>query len=145
MKAYMRVGGGDTLLRGRLSPSIDYVHRDKRDMRNCAEGHSESTNNQALVIPFGHYIKMKAYMRVGGGGNFTLGRFLPPTPPIPTDHVHSDEIGEIVSSILLKGIQKLQITRLFLQSLQLLHKNESIHEGWGGGGTLYFRVDCHPL
>ena len=53
----MRVEGGwDTLPRGRLSPSIDYVHRDERDMRNCLqhslEGHSETTNNQALIIPF---------------------------------------------------------------------------------------------
>ena len=30
-------------------------------------------------------------------------------PPPPIDSVHRDEIGEIVSSILLKGIQKLQI------------------------------------
>ena len=65
--------GGDTLLQGRLSPPIDYVHRDKRDMRNCAEGHSETTNNQTVLIPFDHYIKMKAYMRVGGGGHFTPG------------------------------------------------------------------------
>ena len=28
-------------------------------------------------------------------------------------YFHKDEIGEIVSSILLKGIQKLQRTRLF--------------------------------
>ena len=35
----------------------------------------------------------------------------------PIDYVHRDEIGEIVSSLLLKGIQKLQMTR--------------------GGGTLY--------
>ena len=84
MKAYMRVGGGgDTLLRGRLSPSIDYVHRDKRDMRNCAEGHSETTNNQALLIPFGHYIKMKAYMRVGGGELYPWVDSSPPPPQSP--------------------------------------------------------------
>ena len=40
-------------------------------MRNCfqfpLEGHSEISNDQALLNPFYHYIKMKAYMRVGGG------------------------------------------------------------------------------
>ena len=48
-------------------------------MRNCfqhpLEGHSESSNDQALLSPFDHYIKMKVYMRVevGGGGHFTPG------------------------------------------------------------------------
>ena len=41
-------------------------------MRNCfqypLEVHSETSNDQALLNPFYHYIKMKAYMRVGGGG-----------------------------------------------------------------------------
>ena len=69
---------------------------------------------------------MKAYMRVGGG-TLPRGRLSLP----PTDYVHRDEIGEIVSSILLEGIHKLQMTRLFS-----LHKNESIHEVWGGGDTL---------
>ena len=40
-------------------------------MRNCfqhsLEGHSETSNDQALLNPFDHYIKMKAYMRVEGG------------------------------------------------------------------------------
>ena len=51
----------------------------------------------------------------GGGGGHTLphGRLPPPPPPTPIDYVHKDEIGEIVSCILLKGIQKLQMTRLF--------------------------------
>ena len=57
MKAYMRVEvGGGPLPQGRLSPSINYVHRDERDMRNCfqhpLEGHSETINNQALLLPF---------------------------------------------------------------------------------------------
>ena len=47
---------------------------------------------------------------VGGGGTPYPGEDCPP-PPI--DYVQRDEIGEIVSSILLKGIQKLQMTRLF--------------------------------
>ena len=37
------------------------------------EGQLETLNDQALLNPFDHYIKMKAYMRVGGGGDFTLG------------------------------------------------------------------------
>ena len=41
-------------------------------MRNCFqyphEGHSETSNDQALLNPFDHYIKMKAYMRVEWGG-----------------------------------------------------------------------------
>ena len=48
-------------------------------MRNCfqypVEGHSETLNDQALLNPFYHYIKMKVYIRVewGGGGHFTPG------------------------------------------------------------------------
>ena len=46
-------------------------------MRNCFqyphEGHSETSNDQALLNPFCHCIKMKAYMRVDGGGHFTPG------------------------------------------------------------------------
>ena len=43
-------------------------------MRNCFQyplvGHSETSNDQALLNPFDCFIKMKAYMRVevGGGG-----------------------------------------------------------------------------
>ena len=40
-------------------------------MRNCfqspLEGHSETSNDQALLNPFDHYIKIKAYMRTEGG------------------------------------------------------------------------------
>ena len=48
-------------------------------MRNCfqypLEGHSETSNDQAFLNPFYHYIKMKEYIRVelGGGGYFTPG------------------------------------------------------------------------
>ena len=46
-------------------------------MRNCfqypLEGHSETSNDQAYLNPFDHYIKMKAYMRVEGWGD-TLPR-----------------------------------------------------------------------
>ena len=44
-------------------------------MRNCFQyplkGHLETSNDQALLNPFDHYIKMKACMRVEGGGHFT--------------------------------------------------------------------------
>ena len=56
---------------------------------------------------------MKAYMRVEGGGTLYPRVDRPPLPHANIDYVHRDEIGEIVSSILLKGFQKLQITRLF--------------------------------
>ena len=82
-------------------------------MKNCfqypLEMLSETSNDQTLLNPFYHYIKMKVYMRVGWGTIYP-GVDCPPTP---IDKVHRDEIGEIVSCILLKGIQKLQMTRLF--------------------------------
>ena len=57
-------------------------------------------------------------MRVGVGDALPGGRLPPPPPPLPPQanivYVHRDEVGEIVSSILLKGIQRLQIIRLFL-------------------------------
>ena len=57
---------------------------------------------------------MKAYMRTeGGGGTLYPGVDHPPLPQANIDYDHRDEIGEIVSSILLKGFQKLKITRLF--------------------------------
>ena len=45
------------------------------------EGHSETSNDQAPLNPFYHYIKMKAYMRVEGG---TLYPWVdcPPTPTL---------------------------------------------------------------
>ena len=56
-------------------------------MRNCfqypLEGHSETSNDQALLNPFYHYIKMKAYLRLEGVGGGTLypGVDCPPWPP----------------------------------------------------------------
>ena len=90
------------------------------------EGLSETSNNQALLIPFIINIKLKAYMRVEVGDTLPWGRF-PPLPQANIDYVHRDEIGEIVSSILLKGFQKLQITRLFSITFII---------GRGGGNTL---------
>ena len=83
-------------------------------MRNCfqyrLEGHSETSNDQTLLNPFDHYIKLKAFMRVEGEDTLPRGRLLsPPT----TDYVHRNEIGETASSMPLKGIKKLQMTRLF--------------------------------
>ena len=76
------------------------------------KGHSETSNDQALLNPFDHYIRMKAYMRFGGGALYP-GVDRPPSPSPHIDYVQRDEIGEILYSILLKGIQKLQMTRLF--------------------------------
>ena len=46
-------------------------------MRNCfqhpLEGHSETSNDQALLNPFDHYVKMKAYMMVEGRGTLFPG------------------------------------------------------------------------
>ena len=62
-------------------------------MRNCfqhpLEGHSETSNDQALLNPFDHYIKMKAYMRVEGGDTLPQGRL---SPPPTIDYVHRDEM-----------------------------------------------------
>ena len=58
---------------------------------------------------------MKAYVSVelGRGGALYPGVECPPLSQVGLDYVYRDEIGEIVFSILLKGFQKLQMTRLF--------------------------------
>ena len=60
---------------------------------------------------------MKQYitkgLSVGGGGTLYPGVDRPPLPQVNSDYVHRDEIGVNVFSILLKGFQKLQLTRLF--------------------------------
>ena len=67
-------------------------------MRNCfqhpLEGHSETSNDQALLNPFYNYIKMKAYMRVGWGGGTLYPRVDCPHPLLQAniDYVHRDEI-----------------------------------------------------
>ena len=58
------------------------------------------------------------YMRVDGGTLYPGVEF-PPLPQVNSDCVHRDEIGDIVSGILLKGFQKLQITG---SSQSLYHK-----------------------
>ena len=77
----MRVEEGGTLYPGVDSPPnppIDYVHRG-RDRRNCFQ----HPLDQALLNPFDHYVKMKAYMRVEGWGEpLPRGRLSPPTFPI---------------------------------------------------------------
>ena len=57
-------------------------------MTNCfqypLEGHSETSNDQALLNPFYHYIKMKEYIKVecvcvcAGGGGGSVGRHFTP-------------------------------------------------------------------
>ena len=56
---------------------------------------------------------MKEYIRVGEEGNTLHGGALSRPTEVNSNCVHRDEIGENVSSILLKGFQKLQITILF--------------------------------
>ena len=62
-------------------------------MRDCFqyphEGHSETSNDQALLNPFDHYLKMKAYMRVEVVGTLYPGV---DCPHPPTEFVHRDEI-----------------------------------------------------
>ena len=68
-------------------------------MRNCfqypLEGHSETSNDHALLNPFYHYIKMKEYIRIEwwGGGTLYPGVDRPPLPQVNSaDYVHRDEI-----------------------------------------------------
>ena len=76
MKEYMRVVGSRTLYSGVDCTSLPQVNSDYMfiEMRydNCfqypLEGLSETSNNQALLIPFSINIKLKAYMRVEVGG-----------------------------------------------------------------------------
>ena len=57
-------------------------------MRDCLqyplEGHSETSNGQALLNPFDHYIKMKACMRDEGGGALYPRVDCPTTPLLTT-------------------------------------------------------------
>ena len=86
---------------------------------------------------------MKAYMRVevGGGGTLYPGVECSPLPQANIDYVQQDEIGEIVSSILLKGFQKLG----YSQSLLTWHKNERVQEGWGVWHTTLGKSVRKPL
>ena len=96
------------------------------------------------------FCKMKAYMMVGGRGHFTPGQIVPPPPPplhspppqANTDNVHRDKIGENVSSILLKGFLKLQITRLFSIPFIMTQKWKSTGEL--RGGAHYPGLECPP-
>ena len=80
-------------------------------------------------------------MRVGGEGTLYPRVDCLPVLQANIDYVHREQIGEIVSSILLNGFQKLQITRLFSIHFTIT-TNERVHEGWGG--ALYPTVDCPP-
>ena len=66
---------------------------------------------------------------VCGGGALYPWVDCPPLPQVNYDYVHRDEIGEIVSSILLKGFQKLQITRLLSIPFIVTKQNERVHKG----------------
>ena len=87
MKAYTRAGDGW----GALYPGVrcsslpqvnsDCVHRDEICFQFPLEGHTETSNGQALLNPFHHYIKMKEYIKVEWGAGDTLpqGRLSPST------------------------------------------------------------------
>ena len=75
-EGWVCVWGGDTLPQGRLPPpppplTICFQHP--------LEGHSETSNGQAFLIPFDHYIKMKVCTMVGGGVTLPQGRVSPST------------------------------------------------------------------
>ena len=116
MKVECGERGGGTLPRGRLLPlmqaNTDYVHRDEiREIVSSIllKGFQKlQTSSEPLLNLVYHNIKMKAYITVEGGGDILPRDRLPPLP-----QANIDEIGEIVSSILLNSFQKLQITRLF--------------------------------
>ena len=98
-------------------------------MRDCLqysfEGLSETSNDQGW-----------------GGGTLYPKEDCPP-PPTTTDYVHRGLTGEIVSSILLKGIQKLQMTRLFSIPFDHYIKLKA-YMRVGGGGAFNPGVDCAP-
>ena len=78
---------GGTLYPGIDCPSLLQVTSDymfiETSYDNCfhypLEGISETSNNQALLIPFSINIKFKAYMRVAVGDTLPWGRFSPST------------------------------------------------------------------
>ena len=80
------------------------------DRRNCfphpLEGHSETSNDQVLLNPFDHHIKMKAFYP---GVDSTTA---PPPPPTLTMLIGT-RYGKLFQASSWKGIQKLQMTRLF--------------------------------
>ena len=53
-----------TMLNLRKTNQIGLLHR--QSFQYLLEGLSETSNDQALLNPLYHYIKMKAYMRVEG-------------------------------------------------------------------------------
>ena len=87
---------------------------------------------------------MKAYVRVEGEKLYP-GVECPPLPQVNSDSVHRDEIGEIVSSILLKGFQKLQITRLFSFPFITTYMRVEVCVCGGGGDTLSWGRLSPPL
>ena len=110
-------GGGWTLypwVEYPLLPQVnsDSVHRDEigEVVSSLLKGFQKLQITRLFSFPF-----IITYRRVAGGGGGTLypGVECPPLPQVNSVCVHRDEIGENVSSILSKGFQKLQITRLF--------------------------------
>ena len=89
-------------------------------MRNCfqytLEGHSETSDYQALLNPFYHCIKMKAYMRVecGGGGDTLPRSRLSHLPQANIDYVHRDEIMRNCFQYPLEGLSETSNNQGFL-------------------------------
>ena len=122
--------GGGTLYPRVECPPLPQVNSDCSkggDMRNCfqhpLEGHSETSNDQALLNPFYHYIKMKAYMRVGGGGTLPWGRLSPP-------HYHRQILTMSIGHSPAIGDTLTQAT--------VSHPTDQPR------GTLWPRLQCHP-
>ena len=100
-KVYTRVEvGGGTLYHRVECPPLPQVNSEcVQRYENCfqypLEGHSKTSNNQALLNPFYHKIKMKAYMRTEGGGGETLYPGIAPHSPLPQTNIHDVHWDEI--------------------------------------------------
>ena len=94
MKAYVTVGGGGLFPGVECPPllhvNLYYVYRNKirkKYFQYPLERISETSNNQAILNPFYHNIKMKEYMRVEGVDTLPWGR-LPHTAFVQFQSFH---------------------------------------------------------
>ena len=106
-------GGRDKLRWSRVTPLLqvnsDSVHRD--EIGEIVSSILLKGFQKLQIIRLSSFSFIITYMRVEvGGGRDTIP---PPLPQENSVYAHRDEIGENVFSTLLKGFQKLQITRLF--------------------------------
>ena len=89
-------------------------------------GLSETSNKQVILNHFKNNIKMKEYMNIEAGETLYPGVECLPLLQDNLYFVYRDEIEKNISSIFLKGFQKLQITRLFSIPF-IITKNEIVH------------------